>query len=227
MIGCHDIAPVVEQRVGQVPDDVRALLRGQRAQLPAPLSCIFSHEFNAGTLDLERGEHGPHVLARHYTPDGVVLHSAADDNAAAVLQRVAGRGHLGLHSASPVVGLLAKLDVVCVDRVKVGQQLRALLLRRLVVDSLDIGHEYGQVGTHVNGDGGGEAVVVPAYAGPIHVPTLVAHANGAVTPADEPAVVAARAEHLAARGAVYAAAAPVIAAGPAYAAAPLAAAAPL
>merc|ERR1711962_333360 len=38
------------------------------------------------------------------------------------------------------------------------------------------------------------------YAGPIHVPSLVAHPNGAVVPVDEPAVAAARAEHLQAHG---------------------------
>merc|ERR1711962_394061 len=44
------------------------------------------------------------------------------------------------------------------------------------------------------------AVAAYAYSGPLHVPTLVAHPNGAVTPADEPAVAAARADHLAAKG---------------------------
>merc|ERR1719219_2171334 len=53
--------------------------------------------------------------------------------------------------------------------------------------------------------------VAYGYAGPLHLPTLVAHPNGAVTPADEPAVVAARADHLAAHGA-YHHAAPVHAA---------------
>merc|ERR1712025_1307209 len=51
------------------------------------------------------------------------------------------------------------------------------------------------------------------YTGPLAgVPALVAHPNGAVTPVDEPAVAAARAEHLATKGAVYAAQAPVVAA---------------
>merc|ERR1712025_339822 len=61
------------------------------------------------------------------------------------------------------------------------------------------------------------------YAGPLNLNTqLVAHPNGAVTPVDEPAVAAARAEHLATKGAVYAAQAPIVAAAPvaAYAAAP-------
>merc|ERR1712060_65605 len=44
------------------------------------------------------------------------------------------------------------------------------------------------------------AVAPYAYSGPLHVPTLVAHPNGAVTPADEPAVAAARADHFAAKG---------------------------
>ena len=48
-----------------------------------------------------------------------------------------------------------------------------------------------------------ELTYAPAYTGPLHYPQLVAHPNGAVVPADEPAVVAARAEHLAAHGAVY------------------------
>merc|ERR1712025_1094621 len=48
------------------------------------------------------------------------------------------------------------------------------------------------------------------FAGPLAgVPALVAHPNGAVTPVDEPAVAAARAEHLATKGTVYAAQAPV------------------
>merc|ERR1711962_549861 len=72
------------------------------------------------------------------------------------------------------------------------------------------------------------AVAHHGYAGPLHIPLLVAHPNGAVTPADEPAVVAARADHLAAKGAAFQAAVlsgpglvgPV--AGPAFAPAPIA-----
>merc|ERR1712117_177577 len=42
-----------------------------------------------------------------------------------------------------------------------------------------------------------------AYAGPLNLNTqLIAHPNGAVVPADEPAVVAARADHLASKGAI-------------------------
>merc|ERR1739838_512496 len=52
---------------------------------------------------------------------------------------------------------------------------------------------------------------------------LVAHPNGAVVPLDEPAVAAARADHLASQGIAYAAAAPVIAAAPLIASAPYAA----
>merc|ERR1712203_1171547 len=72
--------------------------------------------------------------------------------------------------------------------------------------------------------------VAYGYAGPLAdaLPAgaagLVAHPNGAVTPADTPSV-AARADHLAARGAAYAAAAPVLAYGaaPAFAAPAIAA----
>ena len=63
------------------------------------------------------------------------------------------------------------------------------------------------------------------YAGPLNLNfQLIAHPNGAVVPVDEPAVAAARADHLAAKGHAYAAAAPVAyAASPvAYAAAPVA-----
>merc|ERR1712106_77709 len=69
------------------------------------------------------------------------------------------------------------------------------------------------------------------YAGPLNLNTqLIAHPNGAVVPLDEPAVAAARADHLASKGLAYAAAAPVIAAlfvaaAPAIAA-PLVASAP-
>merc|ERR1711955_38723 len=62
------------------------------------------------------------------------------------------------------------------------------------------------------------------YAGPLNLNTqLIAHPNGAVVPLDEPAVAAARADHLASKGVAYAAAAPVVAAVPAVAAAPVAA----
>merc|ERR1711891_7431 len=62
------------------------------------------------------------------------------------------------------------------------------------------------------------------YAGPLNLNTqLIAHPNGAVVPLDEPAVAAARADHLASKGVAYAAAAPAIAAVPAFAAAPVAA----
>ena len=57
------------------------------------------------------------------------------------------------------------------------------------------------------------AAVGYGYAGPLNLNTqLVAHPNGAVVPLDEPAVAAARADHLATKGVyggVYAAAAPV------------------
>merc|ERR1711915_553787 len=62
------------------------------------------------------------------------------------------------------------------------------------------------------------------YAGPLNLNTqLIAHPNGAVVPLDEPAVAAARADHLASKGVAYAAAAPAISAVPAVAAAPVAA----
>merc|ERR1712112_3329 len=62
------------------------------------------------------------------------------------------------------------------------------------------------------------AAYAPApYAGPLaRVPALVAHPNGAVVPVDEPAVAAARADHLLSKGVyggVYAGAAPVAAYG--------------
>merc|ERR1712212_355624 len=42
------------------------------------------------------------------------------------------------------------------------------------------------------------------YSGPLNLNThLVGHPNGAVVPVDEPAVAAARADHFAAKGAVY------------------------
>jgi len=53
------------------------------------------------------------------------------------------------------------------------------------------------------------------YAGPLNLNTqLVAHPNGAVVPLDEPAVAAARADHLASKGIAYAAGAPLIASAP-------------
>ena len=57
------------------------------------------------------------------------------------------------------------------------------------------------------------------YSGPLNLNThLVGHPNGAVVPIDEPAVAAARADHLAARDSQYAAIAPVAVAAPAIAA---------
>merc|ERR1712198_426802 len=80
------------------------------------------------------------------------------------------------------------------------------------------GYAYGAGYGYGYDAGYGYAAVAPYAAAPIHVPSLVAHPNGAVVPADEPAVAAARADHLAARDSAYAAAAPVIAAAPAVAA---------
>ena len=67
--------------------------------------------------------------------------------------------------------------------------------------------------------------VAAGYTGPLNLNNqLVAHPNGAVVPLDEPAVAAARADHLASKGAIYASAAPIVAAAPAHAvaAAPIA-----
>merc|ERR1712002_306155 len=69
---------------------------------------------------------------------------------------------------------------------------------------------------------GGYAGYAPAYAGaygyagPLNLNTqLIAHPNGAVVPLDEPAVAAARADHLESKAVSYAAVAPAVAAAPA------------
>jgi len=68
------------------------------------------------------------------------------------------------------------------------------------------------------------AAVNYGYTGPLNLNTqLIAHPNGAVVPLDEPAVAAARADHLASKGVAYAASAPAIAAAPLVASAPYAA----
>jgi len=72
--------------------------------------------------------------------------------------------------------------------------------------------------------GDGPATVGFADVVPASVAVLVGHPNGAVVPADTPAVNAARADHLAAKGAVYAPAAPIVAAAPVAVAAPAVAA---
>jgi len=55
------------------------------------------------------------------------------------------------------------------------------------------------------------------YVGPLNLNTeLVSYSNGALVPADEPAVVSARADHLASRGPAYAAAVPVANSGYTY-----------
>ena len=60
---------------------------------------------------------------------------------------------------------------------------------------------YGQAG--VGHAYAGVPALAHGYAGPLNLNThLVAHPNGALVPADEPAVVAARADHLAAARAV-------------------------
>merc|ERR1712088_1259127 len=80
------------------------------------------------------------------------------------------------------------------------------------------GGHHGLVGHH--GLAGGFGGYAP-YAGPLAdvAPAsfhgLVGHPNGAVTPIDTPSVAAARADHLAAKGAIYAAHAPALVAAPA------------
>merc|ERR1712121_590623 len=88
------------------------------------------------------------------------------------------------------------------------------------------GAGYGYAAPAVTGYAGYAPAYAGAYgyAGPLNLNTqLIAHPNGAVVPLDEPAVAAARADHLASKGVAYAAAAPVVAAVPAVAAAPVAA----
>merc|ERR1711970_966156 len=82
----------------------------------------------------------------------------------------------------------------------------------------------GYAGAHVATGYAGYAPNYAAgsgYAGPLNLnKKLIAHPNGAVVPLDEPAVAAARADHLASKGVAYSAAAPAVAA---FAAAPVAA----
>merc|ERR1712117_813986 len=92
------------------------------------------------------------------------------------------------------------------------------------------GAGYGYAAPAVTGYAGYAPAYAGAYgyAGPLNLNTqLIAHPNGAVVPLVEPAVAAARAAHLDAQAAEYAASAPVIAAAPVVAAVPAVAAAPV
>jgi len=79
--------------------------------------------------------------------------------------------------------------------------------------SLLYGGHYGYAGALGYGYAG-LPYTYGAYNYGIHVPALQAHPNGAVTPVDEPAVQAAKADHFAAKAAAYAAAPLAIAAAP-------------
>merc|ERR1712128_54146 len=111
---------------------------------------------------------------------------------------------LAVSSAAPFYGLVAHPNgaVVPVDEPAVA----AARAEHLAAKGAAYGHA-GAAYAGVAHTGYGYAAV-PAhhgygYSGPLNLNThLVAHPNGAVVPADEPAVVAARADHLAAKGVV-------------------------
>ena len=104
-----------------------------------------------------------------------------------------------MSSAAPFYGLVAHPNgaIVPVDEPAVAAARADHLAAK--------GAAYGHAGVAHAGYG---YAAVPAhhgygYSGPLNLNThLVAHPNGAVVPADEPAVVAARADHLAAKGVV-------------------------
>merc|ERR1712072_360134 len=108
-------------------------------------------------------------------------------------------------------------------------------MKFLVVISACLAVSSGSIIPHhglVGGFGGYAPYAGPlADVAPASFHGLVGHPNGAVTPIDTPSVAAARADHLAAKGAIYAAHAPALVAAPAVpafahgiAAAPVAAA---
>merc|ERR1712106_1181410 len=118
---------------------------------------------------------------------------------------------LAVSSAAPFYGLVAHPNgaVVPVDEPAVAAARADHLAAKGIVDHA----AYGHAGAG-HAYAGVPAVAHAGYGGPLNLNThLVAHPNGAVVPADEPAVVAARAEHLAAQGVIaHAAYAPVAAA---------------
>jgi len=128
---------------------------------------------------------------------------------------------LAVSSSAPFYGLVAHPNgaVVPVDEPAVAAARADHLAAKGAVAHAAYGHAgvayagYGHAA--VAHAGYGHAAVAHAgYGGPLNLNThLVAHPNGAVVPADEPAVVAARADHLAAQGVIaHAAYAPIAAA---------------
>ena len=81
--------------------------------------------------------------------------------------------HLGLHSSCSIIRLLTKLQLIRVLRIKIVQQLGALLLRGLVVDPLYVGHEDGEVSVDVHSNSGSKAVIVSDVEGPIVVSIIL------------------------------------------------------
>merc|ERR1711892_979483 len=107
---------------------------------------------------------------------------------------------LAVSSSAPFYGLVAHPNgaVVPVDEPAVA----AARADHLAAKGAVAHAAYGLAGVAYAGYGHA-AVAHAGYGGPLNLNThLVAHPNGAVVPADEPAVVAARAEHLAAKGVV-------------------------
>merc|ERR1711988_323954 len=118
-------------------------------------------------------------------------------------------GCLSVVSAAPFYGLVAHPNgaVVPVDEPRVA----AARAEHLAAKGVIAGPAVAPLGYAA----GAPLAYSTGYAGPLNLNTqLVAHPNGAVVPVDEPAVVAARADHLNAKGAI-AYAAPAVAAAPA------------
>merc|ERR1711874_741612 len=119
---------------------------------------------------------------------------------------------LAVSAAAPFFGLVAHPNgaVVPVDEPAVAAARADHLAAKGVVAHAAYGHA-------AVAHAAVPAALPGGYAGPLNLNThLVAHPNGAVVPVDEPAVAAARADHLAAKGVVahaaYAPVAPVAAA---------------
>merc|ERR1712179_609292 len=114
---------------------------------------------------------------------------------------------LAVSAAAPFYGLVAHPNgaVVPVDEPAVAAARADHLAAHGVVAHAAYGHAaYAPVAGHAAvAHAAVPAALHAGYTGPLNLNThLVAHPNGAVVPVDEPAVAAARADHLAAKGVV-------------------------
>lgn len=121
---------------------------------------VFRQNFGWLAVRSGYGEESADLLAVHDLANGVILHAIANDNVASVLQGPHRGVDFRLHAPSTDVALGTELDFAQIGRNEVVDHPGIVLGWGFVVDAVDVGHQYGQIGVQLDRDTSGQAVVI-------------------------------------------------------------------